>query len=164
MGKIEKRALAPFNSPFELGIRMVYILTSLFPRGADLQKLILLDYAAIYSSDFGGPKSLHTPVPYRNAELYGRRDSVHSGIKLMATKRLIDVRLDECGITYFAGDNARALVESLGESYLFELAERCNWVALVYGDVDTIELASKFQDLGYLWETELDVAVKRTEE
>ncbi|MFM0069291.1 ABC-three component system middle component 2 [Paraburkholderia aspalathi] len=39
-----------FNSPFELGFRMVYLLSALRPAGADLQKLILLDYAVVYSS------------------------------------------------------------------------------------------------------------------
>lgn len=164
MGKINCSDLSPFNSPFELGIRMVYLLTNLFPRGADLQKLILLDYAAIYSGDFGGPKSLHTPIPYRNAELYGRRDSVYAGLKLMATKKLVDVRLGEDGITYFAGDNSRALVDSLGEVYLFNLEERCSWVASIYGDIETIELTDKFHDLGYRWEAEMDLVNKRLEE
>jgi hypothetical protein len=161
MGKVKFKTPSPFNSPFELGIRMVYLLTNLFPRGADLQKLILLDYAAIYSGDFGGPNSLHTPVPYRNAELYGRRDTIQSGLKLMAAKRLVDVCLGEDGITYFAGDNSRALVDSLGAPYLFDLAERCNWVVSIYGDEETIELTDKFHELGSRWEAEMDFSVNR---
>ncbi|WP_368840580.1 ABC-three component system middle component 2 [Pseudomonas guariconensis] len=51
-----------FNSPFELGIRMVYLLQALMPHGADLQKLVLLDYAIVYSADLNGPSSLHTRV------------------------------------------------------------------------------------------------------
>lgn len=164
MGKIKNNSPLPFNSPFELGIRMVYLLTNLFPRGADLQKLILLDYAAIYSGDFGGPKSLHTPVPYRTAELYSRRNTVQSGLRLMATKRLVDVSLGEDGITYFAGDNARALVDSLDAAYLFDLSERCSWVVASYGDIETIKLTDKFHDLGYRWEAEMDLAAQRVEE
>ena len=37
------KPIAAFNSPFELGVRMVYLLNSLQPAGADLQKLVLLD-------------------------------------------------------------------------------------------------------------------------
>jgi len=29
-----------FNSPFEIGVRMVFLLLSLYPRKADLQKLV----------------------------------------------------------------------------------------------------------------------------
>lgn len=43
MGQVKRRALPAFNSPFELGIRMVYLLQALAPKGADLQKLVLLD-------------------------------------------------------------------------------------------------------------------------
>lgn len=43
-----------FNTPFELGLRMVYLLFALRPGGADLQKLVLLDYAIVYSEDVGG--------------------------------------------------------------------------------------------------------------
>lgn len=65
MGQIKKsKPIAAFNSPYELGVRMVYLLNSLHPAGADLQKLVLLDYAIVYSNDLGGPPSLHTPVPY----------------------------------------------------------------------------------------------------
>ncbi|WP_457788111.1 ABC-three component system middle component 2 [Pseudomonas sp. PL-6] len=156
MGKINPAGLAPFNSPYELGIRMVYMLSSLFPNGADLQKLILLDYAAIYSEDFGGPNSLHTPVPFRNAELYGRRNLVQTGLYLMSTKGLVDVKLDEDGITYYAGENSRALVGSIGSSYSLNLALRCEWVVSRYGSIDTIELTNIFHELGRRWEAEID--------
>lgn len=36
---MKRPALPVFNSPFELGIRMVYLLQALAPHGADLQKL-----------------------------------------------------------------------------------------------------------------------------
>ena len=72
----KSKPLAAFNSPFELGVRMVYLLNSLQPAGADLQMLVLLDYAIVYSDDLGGPPSLHTPVPYRGSEYMSRRDLI----------------------------------------------------------------------------------------
>lgn len=159
VGKIDTNSATPFNSPFELGIRMVYLLANLFPKGADLQKLILLDYAAIYSGDFGGPSSLHTPVPYRNAELYVRRELILTGLRLMASKKLIDIRLGENGIIYFAGENSRTLVDSIGEPYLFALSERCRWVASAMGGKDTILLTEFFLNSGCRWEAEMGVIV-----
>lgn len=161
MGKIKRSIGSPFNSPFELGIRMVYLLTGLFPKGADLQKLILLDYAAIYSGDFDGPNSLHAPIPFRSAELYGRREGVSSGLYLMATKKLVDVQLDENGITYFAGENSRALVDSIGSEYLLELSQRCEWAISKYGEIETIELTNIFHNLGCRWDAEIDDAMHR---
>ncbi|HCC81239.1 MULTISPECIES: ABC-three component system middle component 2 [unclassified Methylophaga] len=161
MAKINLFETLPFNSPFELGIRMVYMLSSMFPRGADLQKLLLLDYAAIYSGDFSGPVSLHTPVPYRSAEIYTRRTIVLSGLRLMATKNLVDIQLDDDGITYFAGINARAIVDSVESPYFSELVMRCNWVTSKYGSVDMIELTKIFHDLGCRWEAEMNEESKR---
>ncbi len=77
-----------FNSPFELGFRMVYLLSAMRPGGADLQKLILLDYAVVYSGDLGGPDSLHTPVPYRGSELLSRRTLIEQGLHLMSSRGL----------------------------------------------------------------------------
>lgn len=53
MGSLKRQQPELFNTPFELGLRMVYLLFALRPTGADLQKLVLLDYAIIYSKDVG---------------------------------------------------------------------------------------------------------------
>src|SRR5688500_11725833 len=104
MGEVGKRPLSHgvFNTPFELGLRMVYLLCALRPLTADLQKLVLLDYAIVYSSDIGGPPSLHTPVPYRGGELLSRRDLIEQGLYLMSTRGLVDATVDESGIEYRA--------------------------------------------------------------
>jgi hypothetical protein len=135
---------------------MVYLLSSLFPIGADLQKLVLLDYAVVYSSDFDGPPSLHTPVPFRGNELYSRRELIQTGLYLMSTKGLVTARHDESGISYYAGENSRVLVDSLGAPYALALADRCTWVASTFGNIDSLELTEKFNDLGHRWGAEVD--------
>lgn len=55
MGSVNRKQPELFDTPFELGLRMVYLLFALRPNGADLQKLVLLDYAIVYSHDVGGP-------------------------------------------------------------------------------------------------------------
>ena len=121
--------IAVFNSPFELGLRMVYLLCSLRPFGADLQKLVLLDYAIVYSGDLAGPSSLHTPVPYRGSELLSRRELIEQGLYIMSTRGLVDATMDDTGITYVAGPSALAMVGSLTSPYFLELEARCRWAA-----------------------------------
>jgi hypothetical protein len=157
MDKMKDRTITPFNSPYELGIRMVYMLSSLFPRGADLQKLVLLDYAIVYSADFGGPKSLHTPVPFRGNELYSRRELIQQGLYLMSTKGLVTAVHDSAGIYYYAGDNSRAIVDSLTTSYALELEERCSWAAKYFGEMDSLSMTTLFNDSGYRWGAEMQV-------
>lgn len=94
-----------FNTPFELGVRMVYLLMALYPRKSDLQSLVYFDYAAIYSADLGGPESLHTPVPMRGGEYVCRRSIIEEGLYLMATHSLVDVEAGSEGIHYRLGEN-----------------------------------------------------------
>lgn len=158
MGQIRRRAgAAVFNSPFELGLRMVYLLQALAPHGGDLQKLVLLDYAIVYSADLDGPSSLHTPVPFRGAELLSRRELIEQGLYLMSTRGLVTADWDAHGITYFAGDLARTMTSSLASQYLRQLEARCQWAAEQFGQGDSVELTTQFAASGHLWGAELEV-------
>lgn len=156
MGSVSRKQLELFNTPFELGLRMVYLLFSLRPGGADLQKLVLLDYAIVYSQDVGGPASLHTPVPHRNAELFSRRERIEQGLYLMSTRGLVDVVLDERGMTYVAGESSFTMVGSLSSTYWRELQERCAWAADRFGNSNSNELLSLFAESGHLWGAEIE--------
>jgi hypothetical protein len=156
MGQVKRRALPVFNSPFELGIRMVYLLQALAPHGADLQKLVLLDYAIVYSADLNGPSSLHTPIPFRGAELMSRRELIEQGLYLMSTRGLVTASWGEDGITYFAGEVARAMTSALTSRYLRELERCCDWAAEQYGRADSMALTGQFAARGHLWGAELE--------
>jgi hypothetical protein len=159
---MSKRSSVPvFNSPFELGLRMVYLLTALRPHGADLQKLVLLDYAIVYSGDLDGPESLHTPVPYRGAELLSRRELIEQGLYLMSTRGLVDATTDETGITYFAGSSALTLIGTLTSRYFLSLEERCSWAASTFEGRDSATLMREFAERGHLWGAELEATMTR---
>lgn len=152
----KSKSIAAFNSPFELGVRMVYLLNSLQPAGADLQKLVLLDYAVVYSADLGGPPSLHTPVPYRGSEYLSRRDLIAQGLYLMSTRGLVAVAMDKSGITYYAGDAARSMVGALISPYLRELEGRCRWAAGVFSMLSSRDMTERFSRQGHLWGAEFE--------
>lgn len=166
MGEIRRVRPKPtkvvaFNSPFELGVRMVYLLNSLQPTGADLQKLVLLDYAVVYSDDLGGPPSLHTPVPHRGSEYLSRRGLIEQGLYLMSTRGLVAVIMDKSGITYYAGDVARAMVGALTSPYLRELERRCRWAAERFSLLSSREMTESFAQQGHLWGAEFEGARHR---
>jgi len=166
MGQVKRgrqRSLPVFNSPFELGIRMVYLLQSLAPHGADLQKLVLLDYAIVYSADLNGPSSLHTPVPFRGAELLSRRELIEQGLYLMSTRGLVTAVWGDDGITYHAGDVSRAMTSALTSGYLRRLEARCDWVAEHFGAADSAELTAQFAESGHLWGAELETVAPGVE-
>jgi len=143
-----------FNTSFELGVRMVYLLMALYPRKVDLQRLVYFDYAAIYSEDLGGPKSLHTPVPLRGGEYTSRRAVIEEGLYLMASRSFVDVEANPSGISYYLGENGPALVGLIGGEYSRTLYNRCQWVATTLGDKDDKELEALFGTRGVLWGAE----------
>lgn len=150
-----------FNTPFELGVRMVFLLLALHPRKADLQRLVYLDYAAIYSADLGGPDSLHTPVPLRGGEYASRREVIEEGLYLMATRSFVDVIANETGILYGVGENGPSLTGLIGGAYSRALFERCRWVASEFGAKSDSELNHVFGSRGALWGAQF-VAAERT--
>lgn len=133
---------------------MAFILHALRPRVADLQKLVLLDYALIYSGDLGGPVSLHTPVPQRNSEVYTRRDRIEEGLYLMSRKGVVSANFTDAGISYCAGDQCRQLVYALTSAYARELEARSTWIAVEFGDASSKELTARFDRDGYRWGAE----------
>ncbi|WMI98035.1 threonine transporter [Pseudomonas chlororaphis subsp. aurantiaca] len=157
MGQVKRQALPVFNNQFELGIRMVYLLQALMPQGADLQKLVLLDYAVVYSADLNGPSSLHTPIPFRGAELMSRRELIEQGLYLMSTRGLVTATWGADGITYFAGEVARTMTGALTSSYLHDLEQRCAWAAEHYAQADSTALTAQFAASGHLWGAELEL-------
>lgn len=159
MGQVKRTPLPVFNSPLELGLRMVYLLQALSPQGADLQKLVLLDYAVVYSADLDGPSSLHTPIPFRGAELLSRRELIERGLHLMSTRGLVTAVWAEDGITYYAGEIARMLTTSLTSQYLRDLDLRCHWAAEHFGSSDSGELTDEFAASGHLWGAEIEAVV-----
>jgi hypothetical protein len=143
-----------FNTPFELGVRMVYLLMALYPRKVDLQRLVYFDYAAIYSADLDGPESLHTPVPLRGGEYTSRREVIEEGLYLMAQRAFVDVEAGADGISFQLGENGPALVGLIGGDYSSELYKRCRWVASFLGDKDESALESIFGKGGTMWGAE----------
>lgn len=130
---------------------MVFLLLALHPRKADLQRLVYLDYAAIYSADLGGPQSLHTPVPLRGAEYLSRRELIEEGLYLMVMRGLVDVAATETGIEFCAGENSTSLVGLIDGPYAKALLERSYWAANRFSGVTDQEMEAIFGSLGALW-------------
>ncbi|MFD4172173.1 ABC-three component system middle component 2 [Streptomyces anulatus] len=53
------RTVTPLNSPLEVGVRALVLLTESHPRPLDLAQLVALDYLVLHSGEFDGPRSLH---------------------------------------------------------------------------------------------------------
>lgn len=123
------------NSPLELGVRVIAMLTALYPGRADLARIVLLDHVVLHSGDFDGSASLHPATPGRVGELGIKRDLVRKGIQLMGARELVIRDATLAGIYYVASDDARPFLDSLDSPYLAELRRRCAWAASEFGQL-----------------------------
>jgi hypothetical protein len=130
----------PFNSPLETGVRSLVILSALFPKSADLNRLINLDYLVVHSGDAGGPESLHAPLPLRSGELLVRRDLIEKGLLLMMSRNLIDRLVSGIGIEYQASETAIPFVQALSCAYNQRLKHCAVWLADTFGSASDHEL------------------------
>lgn len=121
-----------YNSPVEIGARIVLLLAGL-ARKLDLDELIFLDYASIYSGDFQGEPSLHPVLLNRLTELVRRREIFPGAIKLFTSKGLMTSQVDEQGVRYFITKEGSAFAAKLTTEYHADFRRRVSWVE---GNID----------------------------
>jgi hypothetical protein len=131
---------SPFNSPLETGLRALAVLSAIYPRASDIQRLMTYDYLLVHSADADGPESLHPGTPQRNGELLVRHALVQDGLYLLLTRSLVERMPEETGIVYRATDEAQSLLDNLGSDYMRGLRYRADWVADTFGDMSDAEL------------------------
>ena len=157
MSVAESRLLS-FNSPFETGLRSTALLVVAFPRGFDLQRLVIFDHLVVHTGDVGGPDSLHPPVPMRSTEMLVRRSLVERGLMVMASRSLIERHASGGGIEYCAGEFAGTFLNSLASPYLNSLQGRANWVVEAYGDMGDDEIREQMSRFFDEWIEQFQVA------
>lgn len=144
-----------FNTPIEIGIRIVYILSFIYPKKIDLYTLPYLDYALIYSEDFNGPKSLHTLLPLRGGEYLSRISIIEKALMLMKKRGFIQIELSDNGLLYYAGENAHSITDLINCSYANELKEKCIWLKSYLEDYNLEQLKDYFKKNGLNWGAQL---------
>lgn len=145
------------NSPLEIGIRVVALLTALYPERADLARIILLDHVVLHSSDFAGASSLHPEIPGRVGELGVKRELMREGINIMGMRGLIVRELTTDGIYYRASEDARPFLDSMDATYLGHLRTRCAWAAGTFGGLDDDDIRTRLAVVVGSWAEEFEL-------
>lgn len=118
-----KRNLNIFNTPLEIGLRVLIILNELGNEAIDLNRLIIYDYFVIHSGDFDkNLNNLHPPIPHRSGELIIKRKVMQEGINLMYSRELLDIEFTPRGIYYKANEITSAFVSYLNTTYASEVS------------------------------------------
>lgn len=129
MNQITDRNTKLFNTPLELGLRTLFIMTRFYPENLSIESIIYLDYFAIHSSDIKeGPKSLHPKYPFRSSELVVKREILQKSMAFLVSKELVEIKLTNEGIYYASTDIGRHLISLFESNYSKQLVSVCDWL------------------------------------
>ncbi|MGN9890718.1 ABC-three component system middle component 2 [Micromonospora sp. L31] len=146
----------PLNSPVEVGLRAVIILTATYPRTLDVDTLVLLDHSLVHSGDLGGPTSIHPDLPMRSGEMGVKRAILEDGLRLMMRAGMVDLVMSTDGMAYRAADNASAFVSVLESPYATRLVEIAQWIADEFSDDSHTEMRQRMRATLGRWVQEFD--------
>ncbi|MEZ0108635.1 hypothetical protein ABH920_002636 [Catenulispora sp. EB89] len=123
----------PLNSPIEVGIRALVLLSECFPRPLDVAQLVYLDHAVLHSGDLdGGPSSLHPDLPIGPGELGMRRRSMEQGLLVLLRAGLAVMATSDEGFAYQATEESSSFLNLLEAPYVGSLKQRAAWLMTVY--------------------------------
>lgn len=157
---IEQKNINIFNSPLEVGFRVLIILDAFYPRSLDLTYLTWFDHLVINSADFGGESSLHPKIPFRVGEILVKRNLIKDGLELMMKYRLIHVVNSNNGILYQATDESNFVIDLISSEYGINLKDRSNWLLNTFGEKSFSELKSVIEDKLGKWNVEFQNSYK----
>lgn len=124
---------SPLNSPVEVGVRALVVLTEGFPARLDTAQLVFLDHALLHSGDLdGGPSSLQPDLPAGPGEIGLRRKLMEQGLVLLMRAGLVELTTDAGGFLYGATEEAASFLDTLKAQYVEKLRERATWLADSY--------------------------------
>ncbi|OFO78285.1 hypothetical protein HMPREF3016_04210 [Rothia sp. HMSC065D02] len=144
------------NSPLEHAIRVLMILVEVFPEKLDLNRLVLFDHSLLHSSDFGGPDSLHPPVPIRVGELGVKRQLIQDGLEVLIRAGLAHIESRTSGLYFGASESAEGFAGLLETQYAHDLSERASWVVEYFKDMDEESMRESVQKALGHWSEELE--------
>ena len=144
------------NSPVEVGVRVLMLLTEAFPEHLDLNRLVLLDHGLLHSADLGGPESLHPPLPIRAGELGVKRRTIEGGLEVLIRAGLAQMDAGAEGIQFRASEDAEGFVSLLGTRYAGALHDRAAWVVDRFGSLEETALRQEMREVSAHWSEEFE--------
>lgn len=95
-----KKKIKIFNSPEEVGVRILFTLDVCGNRMSS-QRIMYYDYFALHLNDIDDNyESLHPDNPNHSSEIAVRREKINKGLNLMISKGLLNVKYTKTGIYY----------------------------------------------------------------
>src|SRR3989344_3778165 len=95
-----------FNSPLESSLRLLFILSKIYPKSVDIQRIIYYSYLSLHTGDFSKElESLHPNIPNRSCQIVIQRKILQDGLLLLQAKELVVTKYNRSGVNFKAHQN-----------------------------------------------------------
>jgi len=135
MGEMMKQNIKNriFNSPLEIALRVLLILSFGKKNSFSLERLIIYDYLILNSGDIeNAPESLHPSLPNRSSQLLVKRELLQKALLILASKELVIIKYAKSGIQYAPSKLTEPFILYFESNYYESLKERVIWIAEVF--------------------------------
>lgn len=143
--------MRPLNSPLEVGLRAVIVLTEAFPEKLNMDSLLLMDYVMLHSGDFGGPVSLQPQLSTRGGELGAKREILNHGVQLMMRAGMVEAFASSDGITYRASEESSPFLQLIQSKMLGQLSEVARWVVREFSSLSDDAILDQTSQIERQW-------------
>ncbi len=118
-----------FNSPEEVGVRILFIL-SICNKRMSSQRIMYYDYFILHLNDIDSMyESLHPDNPNHSSEIAVKRDIINRSLQLMISKGLLDIKYTKTGIYYQKNTITDAFLQMFKNGYVDKLKQNINVVS-----------------------------------
>ena len=134
-----------FNTPFEMGLRMILLL-SVSPKDAfSVDRIIGLDFITSYAADFDlAYGNLHGDNHMKYGEIVSRRLLAQEAVKILVTRGLLDVTVGR-GYLFSISENGKMYSRTLKSEYAKTYKEIAKAVIKKYKDYTDADILATIQ-------------------
>lgn len=136
------RYIQIFNSDIEVGIRVLVLLERSSIIKHNLQRLCIYDYILLHAHDIDiNQNNIHPAHPYRSSEYPIKFEIIEKAIYLLISRKLIDVYMNEDGISYGCNDRTKWFLNAFESEYLRKLKQTAEWIDVKFSGLTDEELS-----------------------
>jgi hypothetical protein len=118
-----------FNSPLEIALRLLLIISKNGEKGISLDRLVIYDYLIINSGDIdGAPNSIHPALPNRSSQLLVKRELIKKSLQILLSKELLTLKYLKEGILYSPTKLSIPFINYFESDYFVEINNRVEWI------------------------------------
>jgi hypothetical protein len=157
MGKVMETNSKIFNTPLEIGMRILIIMNHSKHSGIknDIERLMYLDYLCLNTHDIGGEESIHAPIPNRGLQIYARQELIRKGLVLLISKEFVVPKSNKFGFYYEINEVGSKFLEYFESDYYIALSNRVKWTVEKFNSTNNKILNRFIKENLHKWGGEL---------